>query len=296
MKRKPWTAKGLLGVATDYLKRKGIHNPRLDAEVLLAHQLNLDRVNLYLNLDKPLTGKEVSGYRSLIKRRILGEPLQYITGVKEFWSLEFVVNSEVLIPRPESELLVEQALVLVKMTNGFGIESPKILELGTGCGAVAVSLAKELQDARLWATDISAGALKLASLNANIHGVLERIQFRQGDLWEPLRDDDIAFDIILSNPPYVASVDYDELPVEVRKYEPRSALDGGEEGVRYIDRIIKGGVDYLKQGGWIILEMAPDQTARALRLVSQTKGYGEKDRVKDYSHRYRVVVAQKGKS
>lgn len=292
MTQRPWTAKGLLEVASDYLKEKGIDNPRLDAEVLLAHGLGLDRVGLYLDLDRPLTQKEVSGYRSLIKRRVLREPLQYITGVQEFWSLEFAVSPKALIPRPETELLVEQALARIRATEVSPIKGPNILELGTGCGAVAISLAKELAEAHLWATDISAGALELARLNAKRHGVSGRIQFRQGDLWEGLKGHDITFDIILSNPPYVASEHYHELPPEVRNYEPRQALDGGEGGMHYIEKIINGAVAYLRQGGWLILEMAPDQTEEALRLLDRNRGYGGHDRIEDYSHRYRLVVAR----
>ncbi|MEE9420470.1 MAG: peptide chain release factor N(5)-glutamine methyltransferase [Desulfatiglandaceae bacterium] len=296
MTKKSWQVKGLLEAATGYLKKKEIHNPRLDAEVLLAHLLKVDRLNLYLNIEQPLTEKEVSGYRSLIQRRSLREPLQYITGVQEFWSLDFRVNSQVLIPRPETELLVGQALARIRTTAGFQTEGGKMLDLGTGCGAVAISLAKELPEARLWASDISAGALEIARINAERHRVSERIEFRQGDLWEPFINHDITFDIILSNPPYIASEDYDELPPEVRDYEPRLALDGGKEGMSYIEKIVKGGVDYLKEGGWLILEMAPEQTDEALRLTGQTNGYSERDRIKDYSHRYRVVLARKAKS
>ena len=293
MTNKPWKVKDLLEAATGYLKKKEVHNPRLDAEVLLAHLLRVDRLKLYLNIDQPLTEKEISGYRSLIKRRSLREPLQYITGVQEFWSLEFVVNSEVLIPRPETELLVEQAIERTRTAAGFPADGGRMLDLGTGCGAVAVSLAKELPEARLWATDISAGALEIARLNAERHGVSERIEFRQGDLWGPLINQGITFDIILSNPPYVASGDYDKLPPEVRDYEPRLALMGGERGMDYIEKIIKGGVNYLKEEGWLMLEMAPEQTEEALSLTGRTHGYGGCYRIKDYSHRYRVVVAQK---
>lgn len=295
MPRNLWTVKGLLKAATDYLKKKEIHNSRLDAEVLLAHLLGVDRLNLYLNIDQPLTDKEVSGYRSLIKRRGLREPLQYITGVREFWSLDFVVDAEVLIPRPETEILVEAALARIGTTPGGQSWGGMMLDLGTGCGAVAISLAKELPRARFWATDISAGALAIARLNAEKHGVSEQIKFRQGDLWEPLINQDIPFDLILSNPPYIASEHYDELPPEVRDHEPRVALDGGKGGIYYIKKIIKGGIDFLKEGGWLLLEMAPEQTEEALRLAGQITGYGERDRIKDYGHHYRVVLAQKAK-
>ncbi len=296
MKRKSWKVKELLETATDYLKQKEIYNSRLDAEVLLAHLLKVDRLHLYLNLDQPLTEEEISGYRSVIRRRSLREPLQYITGLQEFWSLEFMVNSEVLIPRPETELLVEQALARMKGPQVSRNGDSKVLDLGTGCGAVAISVAKELEEVDLWATDISAGALEVARLNSERHGVSERIEFIQGDLWEPFSDCPIAFDIILSNPPYIASEDFSQLPPEVRDYEPRQALDGGKGGMYYIEKILKEGIDYLKEGGWLIVEMAPDQTQEALEITGQIRGYGQKERVKDYSHQYRVVLAQKGKA
>lgn len=293
MRPKSWTIKDLLEVTTDYLNKNHIESPRLTAEILLAYQLNLDRVRLYLNLDKPLTAEEISGYRSVIRRRIRPEPLQYITGVQEFWSLEFTVNPQVLIPRPETELLVEQALAKLKTITGQKDYSPKILDLGTGCGAIVISLAKEVQEARLWAIDISPGALKLARLNAEKHGVSDRIQFLQGDLWQPLVNQGIAFDIIVSNPPYIASEDFDDLPLEVGNCEPRLALDGKQGGMFYIERIIMGGLDYMNTNGWIMLEMAPDQTEKALGLMEQLRGYGKTDRIKDYSNCYRVVRAQR---
>lgn len=293
--KKTWTIKELLSVTTDYLREKQIESPRLTAELLLAHQLNADRVNLYLNFEQPLTGKEISGYRSLIKRRLLREPLQYITGVQEFWSLDFMVDSRVLIPRPESELLVELAIDKIK---ALALEGPpaKTLDLGTGCGALAISLAREVKQTEILATDISVESLKMARLNAERHEVSDCIEFRQGDLWKPLEDQGRAFDIILSNPPYVASEEYNKLIPEVRDYEPRLALDGKKDGMYFIEKIIMGGLDFLKPGGWIMLEMAPDQTEKALGLMGKINGYEEKTRIKDYSNRYRVAMAQKGMS
>ena len=293
MSPKTWAIKNILKVTTDYLKEKQIENPRLTAEVLLAHQLNIDRMSLYINFDQPLNKSEISGYRSLIKRRLQREPLQYITGVQEFWSLDFIVNPQVLIPRPESELLVELAINQLKPPNAFENHPPKILDLGTGCGSLAISLAKEVQEAKIWATDTSSGALKIANLNAKKHGVSDRIKFKHGDLWNPLINQDITLDIIISNPPYIACEEYNDLPPEIRDYEPRLALDGKKDGMYYIEKILKGGLHFLNTGGIIFLEMAPDQTNEALSLIGQIKGYGESSRIKDYSHRYRVVMAQK---
>jgi len=282
-----------LHVTAEYLGKKGIDSPRLTAEILLAHKLNVDRITLYLNFDQPLTENELTGYRTLIKRRLQREPLQYIVGIQEFWSLEFAVTPQALIPRPETELLVEQAIERLKAVISEGNKTPSILDLGTGCGAIAISLAKAVQQVRLWATDISADALKLARLNAEKHGVSDKIKFLQGNLWEPLLDEGVTFDIILSNPPYIGAEEFENLSPEVRDYEPRLALNGHKDGMTYIQTIILEAPVFMKPGGWIMLEMAPGQTEKALGLIGDIKDYGEKTRIKDYSHRYRVVMAQK---
>ena len=292
MPPKTWQIRDLLKVSTDYLKSRGIENPRLNAEVLLAHQLRLERVSLYLNFDQPLTEKEVSSYRSLIKRRLSREPLQYITGTQEFWSMDFIVDRHVLIPRPETEIIVEQAIALAKTFEPTENRSLRILDLGTGCGAIAIALAKEIPGALIWATDISEEALRLARRNALKHGVLEKLNFRQGDLWAPLSTQDLRFDIVVSNPPYISTVEYNDLSPEVRDYEPRLALDGREGGTYYLEKIIKGAHDFLNPGGWIILEMAPHQTQRALDIMDQTGDYDQEARIKDYSRCYRVVIAR----
>jgi release factor glutamine methyltransferase len=288
-----WTIHELLKVTTDYLTQKGIESPRLSAEMLLAHQLNLSRVNLYLDFDKPLGEEEVAGFRNLIRRRLRREPLQYITGHQEFWSLDFQVAPPVLIPRPETEVLVEQVMRLLKEERLPEKDRPKILDLGTGCGALAVSLAREIKGAALWATDVSEEALQVARLNAQAHEVAERIVFKTGDLWQPLRGKDIRFDVIVSNPPYVDSGVFHTLPCEVRDYEPRAALDGQEGGMFYIEKIISEAGDYLNPGGWVLIEMDPGQTPRALQRIEKSGRYREWERVKDYSHRYRVVMARK---
>ena len=293
MSSKPWTIKNLLKVTTDYLKKNKIDSPRLSAEILLAHQLNTSRVKLYLDFDRPLNDEEISGYRSLIRRRLNREPIQYLAGRQEFWSLEFIVGPEVLIPRPESELLVEQAIALCREERLTETRSPGILDLGTGCGALAISIARELENARIWACDISGDALNIANLNARKHAVESRIEFLQGDLWQPVMDQGLTFDIILSNPPYIDADAFDHLAPEVRDHEPRLALDGREGGMFYIEEIIKKGTDYLNPGGWILLEMDPEQTQKALGLIEENNLYGEKKRVKDYSHQYRVVMARK---
>jgi len=288
-----WTIKDLLAVTTEYLKKKEIESPRLSAEILLAHQLNINRVKLYLNFDQPLNNREIAGYRVLIRRRLNREPIPYITEIQEFWSREFTVNPQVLIPRPESELLVEQVLLLCKGERLSENKGVMILDLGTGCGALAISLARELENARIWGSDISAEALRIARLNAGKHGVEDRIEFMEGDLWQPFRDLGLTFDIIISNPPYIASEDFGTLPPEVRDHEPRSALDGREYGMFFIDKIIMEGVNYLNSGGWLLMEMSPEQTTKALTRIEKCHQYGSKKRLKDYSHQYRIVMVQK---
>jgi release factor glutamine methyltransferase len=288
-----WRIHELLKVTTDYLTQKGIESPRLSAEVLLAHHLNLSRVKLYLDFDKPLAEEEVAGFRNLVRRRLKREPLEYITRHKEFWSLDFQVGPEVLIPRPETEILVEQVIRLFKQGRLPEKDRLKILDLGTGCGALAVSLAREIKNAFVWATDISEEALEVARLNAETHEVAERIVFKRGDLWQPFEENDTRFDVIVSNPPYVDSRAFHTLPPEVRDHEPRRALNGREGGMFYIDQIILQAERYLSPGGWVFIEMDPDQTSTALQWIEQSGLYTEWERVKDYSHRYRVVMARK---
>ena len=293
MTEKRWTIKELLGLTTDYLKGKAIDSPRLCAEVLLSHQLKKTRVDLYLDYDQPLRKEEIAGFRSLVRRRVKGEPLQYITGHQEFWSLDLVVNPAVMIPRPETELLVEEALRLRQ--NGLLSDNltPMILDVGTGSGAIAIALAKEIEGARLWASDISPEALQLAQANARRHNLGERIRFCAGDLFEPFIGSSVAFDMIVSNPPYIATEEFNALAPEIRCYEPRTALDGRKGGTHCIQRLIGNSGPYLRNGGWLLVEMDPQQTERALNLIDAAQCFGYKERIVDYRDSYRMVKAQK---
>jgi release factor glutamine methyltransferase len=292
MTQKNWAIQGILNVATEFLRDKGIESPRLCAEVLLSHQLKKNRVELYLEFDQPLNPLEIAGYRSLIRRRLKREPLQYIIGHQEFWSLDFLVSPSVLIPRPETELLVEEALKLGERNLFSNSRHPKILDLGTGSGVIAISLAKEIQNASMWASDISFEALALAKDNAQHHNLNSRITFCQGDLWQPFSNSSV-FDMIISNPPYIPSEAFKALPPEVRYYEPRVALDGHENGMYFIKRIIEESEMYLKPGGWLLIEMDPNQTERALHYIDLTQSFSYKERRMDYRKKYRLVMAQK---
>ena len=293
MTQKRWAIQEILNVTTEFFRDKGIESPRLCAEVLLSHQLKKSRVELYLEFDQPLSTLEIAGYRSLIRRRLKREPLQYITGHQEFWSLDFLVSPAVFIPRPETELLVEEALKLKQRDFLSDSFQPKILDLGTGSGAIAIALAKEIQNATIWASDISFEALALARDNAKHHNLNNRIKFCQGDLWQPFSNSSITFDMIISNPPYIPAEAFKTLPPEVSYYEPRIALDGHENGTHFIKRIIEESGIYLKPGGWLLIEMDPDQTERALYLIDSTQSFRYKERLMDYRKKYRMVKAQK---
>ena len=293
MTQRRWTIQQILNVTTEFLRDKGIESPRLCSEVLLSHQLKKSRIELYLEFDQPLSSSEIAGYRSLIRRRLKREPLQYITGHQEFWSLEYLVNPAVLIPRAETELLVEEAIKLKKGNLLSDSSQPEILDLGTGSGVIAISLAKEIESAIIWASDISFEALTVARDNAKHHNLNGRIKFCQGDLFHPFSNSSIAFDIIISNPPYIANEAFETLPPEVRDYEPRVALDGHENGMHFIERIIEESEIYLRSGGWLLIEMDPDQTERALCLIDSTQSFSYKERLMDYRKKYRLIKAQK---
>jgi release factor glutamine methyltransferase len=198
-----------------------------------------------------------------------------------------------LIPRPETELLVEHAIKVIK-EHGIHEKSPlRILDLCTGCGAVAIALAKELPEAHVWATDISADALDVALENATRHSVEQRITFLQGDLWEPLSEQSHDFDVIVSNPPYVTSDEYEALPPEIRNHEPKIALDAGPDGMKFLERIIKGAPGYLYPGGWLLVEMDPRQVNKVVDLLQRTGMYQTWRKEKDYSDSYRLLISQK---
>ena len=293
MIKKKWVIKDILHATAGLLKNKEIENPRLCAEVLLSHQLKKSRIELYLAFDRPLNSSEIAGFRSLVKRRLDREPLQYITGNQEFWSLELLVNPAVLIPRQETELLVEEA---IRVKGGNLLKNnhrPRILDLGTGSGAIAISLAKEIQSADIWASDISFEALAVAKTNAKHHGLEKRIRFIQGDLWQPFCNTLNYFDMIISNPPYIPSKNITSLPREIHYYEPRIALEGYKDGMRFIEKIIEKSQDYLKPGGWLLVEMDPDQTEMALHLIDKTGAFNYKERVLDYQKKYRLIKARK---
>jgi len=283
----------ILNWSTHYLEEHQIENPRLNAELLLARSLNLSREGLYVYLNRPLKEEDREKLERVIKRRISGEPLQYLLGHQEFWSIDFKVDPRVLIPRPETELLVEQALLILCESS---LEKPLCaLEIGTGSGAIAISLAKELRNILVVATDISREALLLAKENAMSAAVLHQIEFIHGDLFEPFQplEEKGPFGLVLSNPPYVARSEIQRLAREVKDYEPMVALDGGEDGMEFYRRITSQAPSYLRKGGWLLLEVGKGQGEIISEMLEREGHFDRVNRIKDLSGIERVIRAQK---
>jgi len=279
-----WTILKVLQWTTGHFKRRGIEQPRANAEVLLAHVLEMDRIQLYLHYDKPLGRTELARYRELVRRRAAREPSQYITGRQEFWSLEFEVNPAVLIPRPETEILVERAADILRNSGGTA------LDLGTGSGAIAIALARECPTIRILATDRSPAALTVAKRNAMRLHVRDRIHFAAMDLLGGFSLPACSFDLIASNPPYISDGDFLNLPPEISRYEPESALRGnGPAGLGVIHRILTEAPAFLKKDGHLLVEIGQGQ-AEILREESATGIQMEHmEFIKDYSGIYRVL-------
>ena len=273
------------------LRQAGLENSQLDAEVLLRHVLEIGKEQLYMNGDAALSGGQEAEFRELLLRRSRREPVAYITGHKEFWSLDFVVTPAVLIPRPETELLVEVALQYLKsLANGSPL---KVLDVGTGSGAISVCLAKEYAAAQIVAVDFSPMALDVARVNASRHGVSDRIRFLPGDLLapvEPLRE---TFDLIVSNPPYIRTGELPRLAPEIRRWEPVVALDGGVNGLDVYRRIIKEGHKVLTTGGAMVFEIGADMAPAVAHLFSRCGCYGVASVYQDYAGKDRVIAALK---
>jgi release factor glutamine methyltransferase len=276
----------ILHRTTRDLTAGGSPSPRLDAEVLLMRFLRMARVQLCMQPERELSEEEAAGFARWVERRSLGEPVAYILGDKEFWSLRFEVNREVLIPRPETECLIEEVLRFYRPPG----EGLRVLDIGTGSGAIGVVLARELPAARVVATDISPGALAVARRNALSHGVAGRMEFFQGDLFAAVSGD---LDIICSNPPYIPEGVYDLLPAGIRNFEPPGALIAGPDGVAFHRKIIREGAHRLKAGGRIFLEIGEGQRDRVAALFREEGGYGDIDCRKDYGEVDRVASARR---
>lgn len=264
----PVTVASILAEGAALLARHGVETARLDAERLVAHCLQTTRLDLYKRATQTLTETEVHRIRSVFERRAKREPLQYIIGDQEFWGFEFIVAPGVFIPRPETERLVEKAIAWLDQERDEG-ELRIILDLCTGSGCVAISIAKHAPSARLYATDLSPAALELAQANARRHGLGKRITFLCGDLFEPLMTFGLEgrIDLILSNPPYVPTGLIQGLQPEVSLYEPKEALDGGPDGLETIRRLIIQAHSYLSSRGRLLLEIGDQQAAPLTRWL-----------------------------
>lgn len=277
-----WTTLKILAWTKDYLLSKGVSNARLEAEWLLCAAMGLDRVGLYLQYDKPLNDSELAACRTLIARRARREPLQHILGSQEFFGLDYEVTADVLIPRHDTELLVSEAIMRRP-------DARTVLDIGTGSGCVAVSLQKKLSSAVITATDISEAALSVALRNAVKHD--SHIEFLLGSLFIPVAGR--RFDMIVSNPPYIPSADIESLEQEVRDYDPRTALDGGSDGLQIYRSLVPSAVEYLNPGGWLLVEIGVGQSRDIVQLFQDAGCFCEPAIAVDPAGIERVVGAQR---
>lgn len=289
MKSRGWKLLDLLNRTSSFFTSRGMENARLQAELLLAAVLGVRRLDLYLQFERALDEAEVDAYRDSVRQRLQGVPVQYITGEAGFRHLSFALTRAVFIPRPETEIVVEAVLELVAR-----LDEPRILDLGCGCGAIAVSLAHECPEAHLVAVDISPEAVETTRRNAERNGVSGRLDILCGDLFEALNGmpESQTFDVIASNPPYVCSGDIAGLLPEVRDHEPRLALDGGSDGLQYFRRIVEQAADFLRPGGFMVLEVGDGQAEAVGELLGSSSLFETVETRADLSHTPRVLVGR----
>ena len=311
----PWTVGRLLNWTTDFLKEKGAESPRLDAEGLLAHVRGCKRIELYTAFEQPASEELRTKFRELIKQRAAGKPVAYLVGHREFFSLPFTVTPDVLIPRPDTELLVVRALDIAKpkprvndpperteTEDAPEAPAPKptpppakpiaIADVGTGSGILAITLAKHLPGASVTMIDVSPAALAVAQKNANRNGVSDRIEAFASDLFAAVPAER-RFDLIVSNPPYITSEEMQQLAVDVGRYEPTLALDGGPQGTDVIERLIPQAAERLRPGGWLLMEISPTIVGRVEQLLEADPRLELKPTQKDLAGLARVVQARR---
>lgn len=284
-----WTIKALLDWTTDYLAKKGPapQAARLEAQLLLAHVLKCPKIDLMVRYDEQPAEADRTAFRDLIKRRVDAWPVAYLVGSREFHLLPFEVTPAVLIPRPETETLVAEAARLLKP-----LSAPTVLDLGTGSGCIAVSIAHGKKDARVTAVDVSPDALDVAGRNAERHKVADRVTFRQGDLFGPVPAGE-TFDLVVSNPPYVTPAELATLSPDVRDHEPRLALDGGPDGLLFYRRIAADAGRFLKPGGWLLVEIGATQDEAVRAILTDAPGLEVGKTLRDAGGRPRVVCAKR---
>lgn len=273
--------------ALEFLSSRQVPSPRMNAELLLMFTLGCDRAYLYGHPERELTKDESARYQDALTQRASGVPAQYITGHQEFWGMDFIVSPAVLIPRPETEHVIETVLQLAK-ANPSSSNELRIIDVGTGSGAIALALARVLPHARIEAVDISTSALEIAKANAARLGLSDRIFFREADLLQGAES--AFFDFVVSNPPYVGESEEDEVQLEVRKFEPRSAVFAGPSGMEVIERLVPMSLEALKPGGWLVMEMSGTIAQRVRGLLHHWR---EVQVINDLQGLPRVVAAQR---
>lgn len=289
MERRTWKLLEILDQTSGFFSSKGLENSRLQAEILLAAVLEMGRLDLYLHFERILTDSEVGRYRRFVKRRLEGAPVQYITGTAAFRHLELQVDDAVLIPRPETEVLVDVALQQLA-----SCASPKVVDMGCGSGAVGIALAFECPSAQVLAIDISPPALRVTRVNADQNQVEDRLRLVGSDLFACLHRSTFAsFDLIVSNPPYVASPEMPALPVEVREFEPRLALDGGEEGLDFYRRLALEAPPFLAPHASLVLEVGHDQSRPVIEILGASGLLENISSFDDLTETPRVICAER---
>jgi len=282
-----WTVREVLSWAVEDFRRRGLDNPRLEAEVLLAGVLESDRLKLYTHFDTPLNLDERDRFRDFVTRRRSGEPSAYITDKKEFWSRNFFVNTSVLIPRPETETLVEHVLEECDRNTGY-----RFIDIGTGCGVIAVTLACEFNGSLVDGVDISPAAVETARLNAEAFDVAGSCSFFESDLFGSVSED-ASYDVIVSNPPYIPSAQIMTLDSCIKDFEPTGALDGGPDGLAIIEKIIRRSAAYLRDGGLVALEIGHDQAPAVKSIFEKAGCYERIAGTNDLSGICRVMSARR---
>ena len=288
IKNEVWTIGSIIKWTEQYFQDKGVDSPRLDAEVLLSHVLQKERIYLYIHFDEPLEAAELAAFREMVKKRVQRIPVAYIVGAREFMGLRFAVSPAVLIPRPDTEILVEAVIERLKDKSQI-----KFVDIGTGSGAIVLSLLHYLPLACAVAVDISQDALAVATENAETLLVKDRVDFYQGDLYEPLAAE--KFDAIVSNPPYIPNADIAELEPEVKEFEPYGALAGGLDGLDFYRRLIADGSEHLKDGGFMAFEVGINQAQVVAAIAESVPTFGQTQIIKDYAGIERVVILYKNK-
>lgn len=288
-----WTVRRILEWTSAFFTRKHVEPARLSAELLLAHVLSVNRVRLYTDYERPMNEVELTAYRALVQRASEQEPIAYLTGRGHFFNLEFDVTRDVLIPRPDTETIVEHVLQLTRLESG--LEAPRVLDLCTGSGCLAAAIAHHMKSATVLATDISAAAVAIARRNIEKLGLSGRVTVEMGDLFEPVSRsvDARPFDLIVANPPYIPTSRIESLDRSVRDYEPRIALDGGIDGLAVHRRILEGTRDHLASGGRIFLEIQFDQGPAALEMAAHYPRITDVRILKDNAHNDRVVMGRR---